>query len=730
MIARVLLSSWLSVAALSVLAQAPDTAHAWLRDRLRRIHMDFHTLELDGEPGRDVIRRFDAGAYVRTLRGAHVNSLVSFAKDHHGNAYYATALGHRHGGLPDTLDMLGEILREGHAHDLRVLAYFSVGWLTPVERARPGWMERNAAGEVIGTGNRPKADTWNNICLNSPYLEEVVLPELGELCGAYDLDGLWLDIIENNPCYCGYCTREYAAAHDGAAYPDHAAAVEFAAATRYRAVARMVQVSKAAFAETHPGAAPLTVSYNTAGRDAGAFPLVDFASVETHPGATWHQGAWTHALLTMKYLERLGKPWESTTSRFVHGWGGWDDQPEANMLAVASRIAAHAGVINLGDQTYPDGTLDAALYERIGRVFAEVEAREAYCTRTRSAANVALFAAPFDIYAIYGEDPGQLDRYLGAAKALADGHHAFDLVAETDLGVDLARYDCLVLPEVGPLQPATADRLLAYVAAGGKLLATGDSSLDTAAGHFGLAEAMGVDFAGYSPYSHGYLDVGADVARTARRPERALRRSPLLVPGRLTELRPLAGGPTADTLAAHVYPLIEPRPRELFFFRNGRFSPPGRRSGSPAITRHRYGEGEVVYAAAPLFTDYWREGQWYLKDVALNLLDGPLDVRPPVRLEGPQSLELFAREKDGTTIAHVINYQPHRETNQVEEVVPVGEVVLRFPGAAHRAGDVRVVDGTRAGAAGGFRVTREGETLAVALERVGAWTVVAVGPGD
>ena len=699
-------------------AQSAAADSTWFDDYVRRIHMDFHTLEVDPST---VVKRFDAERYVGTLAAAHVNSLVSFAKDHHGNAYYRTDLGHRHAGLPDSVDMLGEIITAGHARDMRVLAYFSVGWLTPVERDHPEWMERNPAGEIVGTGNEPKATTWNNICLNSPYLDEVVLPELAELCGDYDMDALWLDILENNPCYCRWCAAAYAAEHatdaDVAAptspaaqlaypdlYPSDSAARAFAAATRYRALARMTATAERA----RPG---LPVTYNTAGRDPRALELVDFASIETHPGATWHPGAWTHALLTMKYLQRYGVPWESTTSRFIHGWGGWDDQPEANVLAVASRIVANGGVVNLGDQAYPDGTLDTALYERIGRVFGTIAERERWALDAEPLPHVAVFAPDFDIYAIYGEDPGQLDRYLGAAKILTDRHQPFDLVIEGDTA-DLARYACVILPETGPLAPESVARLETYVRGGGKLLATGDASLSPDSAGFALGEVYGVRYAGPSPYSTGYLDLAGDVSD-------GLRRAPLLTPGRFLEV---SATEAVDTLARHRHPLIEPRPEELFFFRHGELSPPGEPRDAIGIASRAYGEGRVVYAAAPLFETFWRQHQWYLKDVVANLLEDALGVASPVALSAPASVEMYLRRKGDATVVHLVNYHLHRETNHVEEVVPVYGVELRVPAASVDAEAIEVVGSD-------FEVRREGAAVVVRLGRVDTYTQVALPPG-
>ncbi|MEO0530851.1 MAG: alpha-amylase family protein, partial [Planctomycetota bacterium] len=604
-------------------ASADEKGSDWFGQHIRRIHMDFHTPEVRPDV---VVKDFDAERYVRTLREAGVNSLVTFAKDHHGNSYYDTDLGHRHQGLPAGVDMLGEILTECHRHGIKVLAYYSVGWLTTVEQQHPEWMERRSDGKKQGTDGNPREGFWNCICLNSPYLDEVVLPELEELASEYPIDGVWLDILENNPCFCGACRARHERER-GTAYSAEAARKQ-AARTRRKAVTKLVSTIKAVRPAT-------TVSFNTAGRHPELVPLIDFCSVETHPGASWHQGAWSHSMLTMKCLQRFGKPWESTTSRFIHGWGGWDDQTVTNMRIVASRIAAQGGVINLGDQTYPSGRLDSAVYEKIRQVFAGIKEMERWSLRAEPIPVVGLLANEFDIYSIYS-DARALDKYLGATAILTDRHWQFDVVDEYSQR-PLEDYELLILPNLGELNSDTVERLRSYVESGGKLLIMGDSSWIESEQRFALAEVMGVFEAMPSPFSHGYLDVLPLVGE-------GLRRSPLLVPGKFFNVSTMD---SCQTLAAHRYPLLEPVPETLTFFRNNELSPPGELADSPAILRRAFGKGEVVYIAAPLFEVYKRHSQWYLKDVIDNVIK-LMDISQPVLVEAPDSVEMQLAEKDGS----------------------------------------------------------------------------------
>ena len=52
--------------------------------RSRQVHLDFHTSEFIPHIG----EQFHKGAFVETLKAAHVDSITCFARCHHGMLYY------------------------------------------------------------------------------------------------------------------------------------------------------------------------------------------------------------------------------------------------------------------------------------------------------------------------------------------------------------------------------------------------------------------------------------------------------------------------------------------------------------------------------------------------------------------------------------------------------------------------------------------------------------------
>ena len=68
------------------------------------------------------------------------------------------------------------------------------------------WLALTPEGKPIGG---PPTDAWPWLCMNSPYLDQVLL-ENEELVAKYDVDGAWFDILKQNPegCFCRWCVAE------------------------------------------------------------------------------------------------------------------------------------------------------------------------------------------------------------------------------------------------------------------------------------------------------------------------------------------------------------------------------------------------------------------------------------------------------------------------------------------------------------------------------------------
>ena len=99
----------------------------------------------------------------------------------------------------------------------------------------------------------------------------------------------------------------------------------------------------------------------------------------------------------------------------------------------------------------------------------------------------------------WNSDYAYHDEWRGMAMMLLESHIPYRVITEADLTAEtLADYDALVLPLFGAMSPAQAQAIRDYVAAGGTIVATGQTSLFDAQGQplpdFQLADVFGVSY--------------------------------------------------------------------------------------------------------------------------------------------------------------------------------------------------------------------------------------------
>src|SRR5581483_10308685 len=129
-----------------------------------------------------------------------------FASCGAGYSYYPTKIGTVHPGL--TRDYTGEMAAALKKRGIRVLAYISVGPDRRYRKDHPDWaMVRNPPRQQPGD--------MAMMCLSSPWLDEVHIPQMQELVEKYGVDGFFLDNLlgrfTRGPCYCKYCREAFAA---------------------------------------------------------------------------------------------------------------------------------------------------------------------------------------------------------------------------------------------------------------------------------------------------------------------------------------------------------------------------------------------------------------------------------------------------------------------------------------------------------------------------------------
>jgi hypothetical protein len=348
--------------------------------------------------------------------------------------------------------------------------------------------------------------------------------------------------------------------------------------------------------------------------------------------------------------------------------------------------------------------------------------QERYLRNTASLATVALVYSQ-QTARMYGgtearsraEDPA-----LGMYQALVEARIPFDMLHEAHLDGDhLAPYRALILPNIAALSDEACDALRAFVARGGGLLATHETSLYDAGGvrrdDLGLADLFGASCTGAveGPMRNAYLHVVPGGAQ--RHPVLAgLEDAQRIIHG--VHRLPTRGlEPAGDPLLTLV-PSYPDLPMEQVY-------PRIERTDIPEVYARTHGSGRVVYFPWDIDRTYWEilnEDHGLLLRNAATWVAGDL----PAVVEGPGLLDVTVwRQKDSLT-AHLVNLtNPRAQQGPIREIYPVGEQRIRLvlPAGARPSKVHLLCDRGEPGP-----VSIEGGLLITSVPRVAEYQVLAI----
>lgn len=591
----------------------------------RTVHLDFHT----GPDVPDVGVDFDPERFAATFAAAHVDSVTVFAKCHHGLLYYDTERPERHPGLARDLDLLSQQVDALHAVGIRAPVYLSLQVDEYAANTHPEWVAQEPDMKLVrwGEPNRTPGSAftagWQILDMSSPYQDYLVeqTTEVLEHLGV--VDGLFLDMCWDQPSSTRYAI---AGALEAGFDPETEAGRDGYARTSALRYMRRFQDLAAPYLSPDVASGVWFNSRPKTNLHVEA-ALLKHVEVESLP-----TGGWGYAYLpyVARFVRPLGLPTLSHTGRFHQSWGDNASlKPHAALAYETSQILSLGLTNGVGDLLHPRGVPNAAVYDRIGEVYAHVEACEPFGEGTEPVAEIAVVVDPE-----LGDAPGAAG--VGAVRLLQQLRHQFAIVPPT---ADLAPYALVLVPETTVVDEDLRAALSAHVARGGALVLVG-GALVGPDGETSVPEA-GVALYGPSPYATTFLrtvspDLG-DLGQDTVVYDRGLR------------MEPLDG---TEVLVGTVEPYFD---RTWAHFSGHSYTAPDALSRWAAVTRR----GQVVAIAAPLLLTYGRFGNEVHRQVVQQVLDLLLP-RPVLRATGPLHLETTVRRGPDRTVVHLLSYLPTR----------------------------------------------------------------------
>ena len=587
--------------------------------------MDFHMPEFP----KNAIKRFDPKSFVDHLERGKINMVALFSKCHFGNSFYNTNAGHKHSGLPQ--DFLMEAATECRKRGIFTYAYYSLCTDVLAYREHENWRYVKRDGAHSGVRG-----PWARLCLNTPYKEELVLPQLEEVIRDYPVDSLWLDIpLAHNEdgCFCDSCRMKYriltGREMDDSITPEEGVGWNFKATiTLIRELKHLISAygKNIQICSNRSGDLESPLAFTEAN---------DILCWESQPRNNYLSHSFS-----ARYVRTLDRPTQVMSVRFYQGWGDLTLKPAAQMTSEFAAMIGNGVTASSGDQVNVDGTLQPAVYEMFNKAFSFVEEREELLRSGQSVKEVCLLA-PVPAYDEVAR--GAVTAPVrGAHKALVESHVQHDILSSLHID-ELAKYRVVVLPEPCDYADNVFPALEAWVKEGGILIACGSSTIKNS--RFHLAEVFGIEYLEPSVFSVSHF-----------KPHDAVRgEADDLVLQCRTKAQKFVPT-TAKPIADYYFPQGESTPDRGF--RNERSAPPAdEASPYPFATLNTYGKGTAVYIAGSIFDAYWSYNHHWLRQFFMGVFEHVVET-PAYKLDVPATVEAnLMKTSDGALLLNLIQYQ-------------------------------------------------------------------------
>lgn len=628
---------------------------------LRQVHLDFHTAEQVGS----IAGKFSASKFAETLAGANVNSIILFARCHHGFLYYPgdeSILGPVHPGLDR--DLLGEQIEACQSAGINVQIYTTIQWDGLTARRHPEWRVVLPNGRLEGTPPF-EAGFYQKLSLSTRYAD-VFKEHVRDILKHHKPNGIYFDFIKPDICVNPASMAMMEERGLDPSRPDDR--VEFGIWNCNRYEAELADLVRSWNPE-------MTVTFNGGHigmRHRDVAPAYDHFELESLPSGGW---GYMNFPVTARYARTLGPNVVGTTGKFHTSWGDFHSlKNRAALEYETNRMVAYGAGCSIGDQLHPDGCLEPRTYALVGDVYSALKAKEEWLTDPKPVVDIGVFHTEEFL-----EDTGNVfimpKSIQGITRILTEGGHQFDVI---DTREPIDRYKVVILPDFIRVDTELAKKLEAFVARGGRILASFESGLKPNKDEFALAswglsvnspgplDDLGQPARGRVYENHDfaqYVKAGAELAHGVGEDE-----YPVYIRG-----LDVSATREVKHLAKFVRPFFD---RTFRHFMSHKQAPSSREVDGGAV----YQNERIIYFSSPVALQYEQCAPLWVKRLVLNALEILLP-QPTLSHSGPSTLELSRMRQDAERrdVVHLLHYVPEargRAFEVLEDVLPIYDVPI------------------------------------------------------
>lgn len=651
--------------------------------RLRRadsffgIHYDFHCRTAD----RDIGRRVSPAMVRRIIDQLKPDYIQIDCKGHPGVCSYPTRLGNAATSFArDPLKIWRKVTAQ---RGVALYMHYSGVWDSLAVQQHPAWAARGADGK---RGDRATS-------VFSPYVDQLMIPQLRELHERYGVDGVWVD---------GDC---WALWHD---YSPRTLK-EWRQATGKRSAPRssddpdwllFCEFCREGFRQylqhyvdtLHRDCPGLQIASNWAySSHMPEFPAID---VDFLSGDFWPHDSINSARFEGRILASQGRPWDLMSwgfaTRSTDSFRHRTPKTSLQLMQEAALVLALGGGYQCYFNQHRDGSIsqhDLDLYTPVAEFCRQ---RQRWCHRSTPVPQIALLYSTSGLYAVapnlFSPWGGASDAYRGVNSALVESSLPVDAVHDGHLPRLIDNYPLLVVPEWARMSPAVRKHILRYARQGGAVLILGVAAARP------FASALGVRLGPDTDEGKRYWSHDAKAGRG-----------------------PLAGlwGTFARSVTAR--PGSGAKLLGKLYTEHDHGG-----DGTPAASLRPCGMGVLAALYAPL-------GQRYLTGRCAHLRHHLADMvhrlfpKPLVELRTPAMVDLTVRRIGDQLTIHLCNTAgPHTQDFTWDVLPPTGDLRL-FVRLKHNPRAIRLQPAGRK-----LRWTREGDGVTIDIPCLAIHGVVVI----
>jgi len=435
-------------------------------------------------------------------------------------AYYPTEVPfhHRSAWLGDR-DVLGELITGCRKQGMTILIRTDPhATYDDAKQAHPDWIAVDADGKPRRHWSSP--EMWLT-CAYGPYNFEFMTAVHKEIMTRYHVDGLFHNRWEGNGiCYCVHCVENFRTA-TGMELPrttDAKAPVYLAwQHWRQERLLKLLDVWNSAIREINPNSwcvpngGDVALSTMDALALTGRAPLL----VADRQGRSGLAEPWLIGKVAKEFRAVVGqKPVIGLFSVGLEERYRWKDSVTSNAEIRIWMLDAIANGMRPWCSKFSGTLHDERWLAGVEDIFVWTAKNEKYLTHEKPLARVGVVYSQQTAWYYGGEQArAKVENYgLGWYQALVESRIPFEMVHDKLLDAGhLAAFKTLILPNIAVLSDAQCEQLRAFVASGGSIVATHETSLYDELGvrrkNFALADLFGVDWTGKSegPMQNSYI---------------------------------------------------------------------------------------------------------------------------------------------------------------------------------------------------------------------------------